>query len=132
MHSSVIIIAIASFGLRLVRKFGVKIHTKMRNTLETALVQLGAWLRGEIPLEGPNNKSLLSEAEMESFLHESLEQASILQPYFANPRDSSSAASIDSEIRSGFKEYRDKKKFCSVNTKRTLEEHPWRQFFVNL
>ena len=58
--------AIASFGLRLVRKFGVKIHTKMRNTLETALVQLGAWLRGEIPLEGPNNNSLLSKAEMEN------------------------------------------------------------------
>jgi hypothetical protein len=38
----------------------------MTNTLESALVQLGAWLRGEIPLEGPNNKSLLSKAEMEN------------------------------------------------------------------
>ena len=64
--------AIASFGLRLVRKFGVKIHTKMRNTLETALVQLGAWLRGEIPHEGPNDQTLLSKAEMENrwFTHD--------------------------------------------------------------
>ena len=64
--------AIASCGLRLVRKFGVKIHTKMRNTLETALVQLGAWLRGEIPHKGPNDQTLLSKAETENrwFTHD--------------------------------------------------------------
>jgi hypothetical protein len=58
--------AIASFGLRLIRKFGVKIHTKMTNTLELALVQLGAWLRGEISGHGPNDDSLLSQAEMQN------------------------------------------------------------------
>lgn len=73
----------------------------------------------------------LSQPELESFLQESLDQAHILQPYFANPRDSSEP-SIDQEIVSGFQSYREKKKFCSVNTKRTLEEHPWRQFFLNL
>ena len=58
--------AIASFGLWLVRKFGVKIHTKMRNTLETALVQLGAWLRGEYSGQGADNETLLGQAEMEN------------------------------------------------------------------
>ncbi|KAL3933294.1 MAG: hypothetical protein SGBAC_010462 [Bacillariaceae sp.] len=74
----------------------------------------------------------LTEIELSSFLSESLEQATILQPYFANPRDDSRNVSIEEEIESGFHEYQQNKKFCSVNTKRTLEEHPWRQFFLNL
>ncbi|CAJ1947659.1 unnamed protein product [Cylindrotheca closterium] len=73
----------------------------------------------------------LSEEELDSFLQQSLKQAAILHPYFANPRPDS-APSIESEIRSGFQDYRTKKKFCSVNTKKTLELHPWRQFFLNL
>jgi hypothetical protein len=58
--------AMDSFGLRLERKFGAKISTKMTNTLESSLVQLGSWLRGEIPNQGPNDQLLLSQAEMQN------------------------------------------------------------------
>jgi hypothetical protein len=75
----------------------------------------------------------LSDLEMESFLDESLRLASMLQPYFANPREiSSSVVSLEDEIRTGFQSFREKKKFCSINAERALEEEHWRQFFSNL
>jgi hypothetical protein len=38
----------------------------MKNTLESSLVQLGEWFRGEIPNQGPNDELLLSQAEMQN------------------------------------------------------------------
>ena len=47
-------------------KFGAKIRTKMTNTLHSGLVQLGAWFRGEIENEGPDNEALLRSAEAQN------------------------------------------------------------------
>tara|TARA_B100000767_G_scaffold151895_1_gene142960 strand:+ start:8277 stop:9383 length:1107 start_codon:yes stop_codon:yes gene_type:complete len=77
----------AFFGLRLIRKFGVKIHTKMTNTLESSLVQLGEWLRGELKGQGAGDEGLLAKAEMQNrwFTQESSKSAmhgcgNMLQP----------------------------------------------------
>lgn len=70
----------------------------------------------------------LSNAEMDSFFEESLRQASMLSPYFTNPQEDS----IQDEIRSGFQEFRNKKKFCSINAERALEEEHWRHFFLSM
>jgi len=43
-----------------------KIRTQMTNTFKSGLVQLGAWLRGEISGEGSDNAELLAAAEAQN------------------------------------------------------------------
>jgi hypothetical protein len=110
---------------------GLLDHTDMTREMVRDAVQLYCeakkWTSiDDFPLD------CLSDSKMDSFLDESLRQASILQPYFANPRESSSGVSLEAEIRTGFQDFREKKMFCSVDAERALEEEHWRQFFLNI
>jgi hypothetical protein len=110
---------------------GLLDHTNMTRAMVRDAVQLYCeakkWTSiDDFPLD------CLSDPKMDSFLNESLRQASMLQPYFVNPRESSSGVSLEAEIRTGFQDFREKKRFCSVNAERALEEEHWRQFLLNI
>jgi hypothetical protein len=72
----------------------------------------------------------LSSKEMSDFLDQSLKQARLMEPYFANAPQTSHL--LREEIEAGFSKFEKEKQFCSVDTVTALQEEHWREFFASL